>query len=138
MGRFAGAELGRHPWLAVDQLRDRMARSSGAAAGRRWPGPRSPTSPTGSGRGARRCCASSTRCPRCRSTATPRPQNLPGRDGDDVVAIDWGTLGHGPVGADLGLFLQNAREEPEPLLDAYLLGLPDGVATGRRSPSGCG
>jgi hypothetical protein len=26
MGRFAGAELGRHSWLAVDQLRDRMSR----------------------------------------------------------------------------------------------------------------
>ena len=59
----------------------------------------------------------------------PAPANLPGRDGDDVVAIDWGTLGRGPVGADLGLFMLGAREEFEPLLDAYLLGLPDGLAT---------
>jgi thiamine kinase-like enzyme len=59
----------------------------------------------------------------------PAAQNLLGRATDDVVAIDWSTLGHGPVGADLGLFLQNAREEAEPLLDAYLMGLPDGLAT---------
>ena len=66
----------------------------------------------------------------------PAAQNLPGRSGDDVVAIDWGTLGMGPVGADLGLFLQNAREDAEPLLDAYLLGLPDGLATGEEVAHG--
>ena len=55
--------------------------------------------------------------------------NLPGRLGDDVLAIDWGTLGHGPVGADLGYYLVNAREEFEPLLDAYLIGLPEGLAS---------
>ena len=48
--------------------------------------------------------------------------NLPGRDGDEVLAIDWGSLGTGPVGADLGLYMLGAREEFEPLLDAYLLG----------------
>jgi hypothetical protein len=46
-----------------------------------------------------------------------------------VVAIDWSSLGHGPVGHDLGLFMLGAREEFEPLLDAYLLGLPAGLAT---------
>ena len=59
----------------------------------------------------------------------PAPVNLPGRDQDEVVAIDWGTLGRGPVGGDLGLFMLGAREEFEPLLDAYLLGLAEGVAT---------
>ena len=29
-------------------------------------------------------------------------------EGDDVVAIDWGTLGHGPVGADLGYYALSA------------------------------
>ena len=38
------------------------------------------------------------------------PANLPGRADDDVVAIDWSTLGTGPVGADLGYFaLQRTR-----------------------------
>ena len=44
------------------------------------------------------------------------------------MAIDWGTLGTGPVGGDLGYLCLSAREELDPLLDAYLLGLPDGVA----------
>jgi aminoglycoside phosphotransferase (APT) family kinase protein len=55
----------------------------------------------------------------------PTAANLPGRDGDDAIAIDWGTLGTGPVGADLGYLSLSAREGFEPLLDAYLLGLPD-------------
>ncbi len=57
------------------------------------------------------------------------PTNLLGREGDDVLAIDWATLGTGPVGADLGYYALAAREDLEPLLDAYLLGMPDGLAT---------
>ena len=64
------------------------------------------------------------------------PANLPGRSGDDVVAVDWGTVGIGPVGADLGYYLLSAREEFEPLLDAYLLGLPDGLATREQAALG--
>ena len=52
------------------------------------------------------------------------------------VAIDWGSLGRGPVGADLGLLMLGAREEFEPLLDAYLLGLPDGLATREEAAQG--
>ena len=66
---------------------------------------------------------------RCRRTC-------PAAIGDDVLAIDWGTLGHGPVGADLGYYMLSAREEFEPLLDAYLLGLPDGLATRERGRPG--
>ena len=58
----------------------------------------------------------------------PSHLNVPGRAGDDAVAIDWATLGVGPVGADLGYFSLTAREEFEPLLDAYLMGLPERVA----------
>ena len=53
-----------------------------------------------------------------------------------MLAIDWGSLGRGPVGADLGLFMLGAREEFEPLLDAYLLGLPEGVATREQAAHG--
>jgi hypothetical protein len=59
----------------------------------------------------------------------PTPMNLPGRDGDEVLAIDWGTLGTGPVGGDLGYFSLGSREAFEPLLDAYLMGLPGGFAS---------
>ena len=33
------------------------------------------------------------------------------------------------MGADVGYYALAAREELEPLLDAYLIGLPDGLAT---------
>ena len=59
---------------------------------------------------------------------TPHAKNLPGTDGDRVVAVDWSALGTGPVGADLGYYALGAREELEPLLDAYLAGLPRGLA----------
>ena len=58
----------------------------------------------------------------------PTAANLPGRDGDVALGIDWGSLGFGPVGVDLGLHAVSAREGFEPLLDAYLLGLPRGLA----------
>ena len=108
------------PWLARDQLRDRLARverrggwqtlartTVADVADHLW-------------RRRERSWTRSTRSPRCPSTATRCRANLPGREADEVVAIDWGTLGHGPVGADLGYYALSAREEFEPLLDAYL------------------
>lgn len=52
----------------------------------------------------------------------PTPANMCGRDGDEVVALDWSTLGFGPLGADLGQFALSAREALEPLLESYALG----------------
>ena len=46
-----------------------------------------------------------------------------------MIAIDWGTLGTGPVGGDIGYFSLGSREAFEPLLDAYLMGLPEGLAS---------
>ncbi len=46
-----------------------------------------------------------------------------------MVAVDWGTLGAGPVGGDLGYLALSAREEFEPLLEAYLTGLPADLAS---------
>lgn len=54
------------------------------------------------------------------------PANLLGRDGEDVVAIDWSSLGTGPQGADLGYLALSVREEFEPLLTAYLGGIGAG------------
>ena len=129
MGRFAGADLGRHAWLAVDQLRDRMARVERRGG---WPTlARTTVADVADRLWTRRetLLREVDALPRVPQHGDPALSNLPGRDGDDVLAIDWSTLGHGPVGADLGIFLQNAREAPEPLLDAYLMGLPDGIAT---------
>jgi hypothetical protein len=129
VGRFAGADLGRHRWLAVGQLRDRMRRVERRGG---WPTlARTTVSDVADRLWTRRetLLRELDALPQVPQHGDPAAQNLPGRAGDEVVAIDWSTLGHGPVGADLGLFLQNAREDAEPLLDAYLMGLPDGLAT---------
>ena len=129
LGRFAGAELGGARWLARDQLRDRMARVERRGG---W----STLARTTVADVADHLWHRRTRLldeldalPQVAQHGDPVPANLPGRAGDDLVAVDWGTLGHGPVGADLGYFSLTAREELEPLLEAYLLGLPPGLAT---------
>ncbi|WP_151082383.1 phosphotransferase [Nocardioides cynanchi] len=129
LGRFAGADLGRSRWLAVDQLRDRLTRVERRGG---WPTlARTTVADVADRLWSRRetLVQELDALPQVPQHGDPAAANLPGREGDEVIAIDWATLGHGPVGADLGLFLQNAREEAEPLLDAYLMGLPDGLAT---------
>ncbi|WP_408899544.1 phosphotransferase [Nocardioides sp. R1-1] len=128
LGRFAGAELGHPAFLATDLLRDRLGRVARRGG---WP----TLARTTVADVAEHLWAHRERMltlleglPRVPQHGDPTPHNLPGREGDDAVAIDWGTLGHGPVGGDLGYLSLSAREEFEPLLDAYLLGLPDGVA----------
>ncbi len=136
LGRFAGADLGDHAWLAQGQLRDRLARVERRGG---WPTLARTTVADVADHLWRRRAAlldELDALPQVAQHGDPAPVNLPGRDGDDVVAIDWGTLGRGPVGADLGLFMLGAREEFEPLLDAYLLGLPDGRGDPRPGRAG--
>ena len=128
LGRFAGADLGDRPWLARDQLRDRMDRVARRGG---WTTLARTTAADIADHLWRRrevLLDAVDALPQVPQHGDPVPANLPGREGDDVVAIDWGTLGHGPVGADLGYYVLSAREDFEPLLDAYLLGLPDGLA----------
>jgi hypothetical protein len=128
LGRFAGTGLGEARWLARDQLRsrlDRVARRGG------WPTLARTTVADVADhlwRQRERWLAEADRLPRVAQHGDPTPANLPGRELDEVVAVDWATLGHGPVGADLGYFVLSAREAFEPLLDAYLMGLPEGTA----------
>jgi len=132
LGRFAAAELGHIRWLARGQFRDRMTRVEERGG---WP----TLARTTAGDIATRLWKLRGRflevldtLPQIAQHGDPTPANLPGRDGDRLVAIDWSSLGYGPVGGDLGLYLLSAREEFEPLLDAYLLGLPPGRATGEQ------
>jgi len=129
LGRFAGADLRQETWLATGQLRDRLNRID-RRGGWRTLG-RTTVADVGDHLWRRRGAflQAVEALPQVPQHGDPLPANLPGRVGDDVVAVDWGTLGHGPVGADLGYYVLSAREEFEPLLDAYLLGLPDGLAT---------
>jgi hypothetical protein len=136
MGRFAGAELGDHAWLARDQLRDRMVRVERRGG---WPTLARTTVADVADHLWRRRTAlldELDALPQVAQHGDPAPVNLPGRQGDDVVAIDWSCVGHGPVGHDLGLHMLGAREEFEPLLDAYLLGLPPGLATREQAAQG--
>lgn len=128
LGRFAGAELAPAPWLARGQLRDRMARVERGGGWRTLA--RTTVADVADHLWSRRTelLDSLDALPQVPQHGDPVPANLPGRVGDDVVAVDWGSLGHGPVGADLGYYSLSARETLEPLLDAYLLGLPAGGA----------
>ncbi|WP_300679518.1 phosphotransferase [Nocardioides sp.] len=125
MGRFAATEVPEARWLARGQLRSRLER-----VGRRggWPT---------LGRTTASDIADALWHKRDRMLSVldsleqvlqhgdPTPANLAGRDGEEIVAVDWGTFGVGPLGADLGYYALGAREGFEPLLDAYLLGLPE-------------
>jgi hypothetical protein len=136
LGRFAGARLGEHTWLARDQLRDRMTRVERRGG---WPTLARTTVADVADHLWRRRTAlldGLDELPQVAQHGDPTPVNLPGRVGDDVLAIDWSCVGRGPVGHDLGLFMLSAREEFEPLLDAYLLGLPADVATRDQAAQG--
>jgi hypothetical protein len=106
LGRFAGCSVVEPAWGARDVLRDRLAtveRRGGwaplaraglasAAVEELW---------------ARRepALAVLDRLPRVPTHGDAHPVNLLGRDGDDVVAIDWEQFGLGPAGFDLGYLL---------------------------------
>ena len=129
LGRFAGSHLAAAPWLARNQLRDRIARVERYGG---WPTlARTTVADVADHLWQRRVelLAAVDALVQVPQHGDAVPANLLGRSADDVVAIDWSTLGTGPVGADLGYFALSAREELEPLVDAYLLGLPDGLAT---------
>ncbi|MDF1602374.1 phosphotransferase [Nocardioides sp. YIM 152315] len=129
LGRFAGAHLAAAPWLARNQLRDRLARVERNGGWQTLA--RTTVADVSDHLWIRRAelLAAADALVQVPQHGDAVPANLLGRDGDDVVAIDWATLGTGPVGADLGYYALAAREELEPLVDAYLMGLPDGLAT---------
>ncbi len=129
LGRFAAAPVADHPWLARGQLRARLARVARRGG---WPTlARTTVADVSEHLWAHResHLQALERLPEVPQHGDPVPGNLLGRVGDDVVAVDWSTLGWGPVGADLGYLALSTREELEHLVDAYLPGLPEGFAT---------
>jgi len=129
LGRFAGCDLPRPVFLARQLLRDRIARVERRGG---WPTlARTTVADVAEHLWSRRTSMLDLvdALPQVPQHGDPTPTNLPGRDGDEVVAIDWGTLGTGPVGGDLGYYSLGSREAFEPLLDAYLMGLPEGIAS---------
>ncbi|CAN5246481.1 MAG: phosphotransferase family protein [Nocardioides sp.] len=136
LGVFTGADVGHLRWLARGQLRDRISRVAHRGG---WPTlARTTAADIVDALWQRRnhWLDVSENLPQVPQHGDPTPANLMGRADDRVVAVDWGSLGVGPVGADLGLYLLQAREEFEPLLDSYLLGLPQGRATREEAAMG--
>ena len=129
LGRFAGSDMARPRFLARDQLRDRLLRIERNGG---WSTlARTTVADVAEHLWHRRTffLDALDALPQVPQHGDPTPTNLPGRSGDDVLAIDWGNLGIGPAGADLGYFALSAREDFEPLVEAYLIGLPENVAT---------
>ncbi len=129
LARFAGARLEPADWLARDQLRDRLRRTERQGGWRTLARTTVADVADHLWQRRERMLGELDGLPQVLQHGDPVPGNLPGRDGDEVVAVDWATLGRGPVGGDLGLLALQAREEFEPLLEAYVLGLPEGLAT---------
>lgn len=128
LGRFTATTLPDHPWLARNQLSDRLARierrggwttlartTVADVADRLW-------------QRRRIHLASLAELPQVLQHGDPVPANLLSRSGEHAVAIDWGTLGSGPVGADLGYLVLSAKEDFAVLAEAYADGLPVGIA----------
>lgn len=124
LGRFATAELPRPRFWTRDLLRRRLDRTDHLAGG--WPTlARTTVADVADHLWSRRghWLDRLDALPQVPQHGDPTARNVPGRAGDEAVAIDWATLGLGPVGGDLGFLALSAREEIEPLLDAYLMGL---------------
>jgi len=129
LGRFAAADMDDRQWLSRDLLRRRVARIERRGG---WPTlARTSAADLADSLWSRRehFLQQYDALPPVAHHGDVASGNLRGREGDLVVAIDWQSLGVGPVGIDLGLHMVSAREAPEPLLDAYLLGLSDGEAS---------
>lgn len=128
LGRFAGADVGRHTWLARDQLRTRLGLVERRGGWRTLA--RTPVADVADHLWRQRdvwlerCDA----LPQVAQHGDPSAANIPGRHADGAVAIDWAHLGRGPVGADLGYLSLAAREELGPLVEAYADALPPGLA----------
>lgn len=138
LARFAGDNLAGSlgpadpPWLARGQLAARVGRVDARGG---WPTlARTTAADLADHLWTRRTTllAEAAELPQVPQHGDPVPANLltrGGANGDDIVAIDWGTLGRDHVGSDLGYWSLSAREDFDVLLDAYLDGLPDGLAT---------
>lgn len=129
LGRFTGADLGGDRWLATGQLADRVARVERRSGWRTLA--RTTVADVADRLWQRRghWLRALADMPHVPQHGDPVPDNLVSREGDDVIAIDWATLGTGPLGADLGYWALSAHESFEALLSAYLEGVPQGLDT---------
>ncbi|MEV6412890.1 phosphotransferase [Kribbella sp. NPDC051718] len=127
VGRFGLNEFERAEWFARRILRDRLAGDEdGVGWGRLTQVELLPG-------GVRRDCArlwerryelldELDRLPQQVVHGDAHPVNLIGREGDDVVAVDWEQFGVGPLGFDLGYLVVSTEAAIDELLAAYQSG----------------
>jgi len=119
LGRFARSGLHEPAWGAQNVLRDRLAtverRGGWSALTRVF------DQPLLDALWVRRGAALDALdlLPRVPTHGDAHPVNLLGRDGDDVLAIDWEQFGLGPAGFDLGYLLLAVDAPLDELLDAH-------------------
>ena len=131
LGRFAAADLGDRPWLARDLLRRRIARVEHRGG---WPTlARTSAADLADSLWSRRehFLQQYDALPPVAHHGDVAAGNLRGRDGDLVVAIDWQSLGSGPVGTDLGPAHGRRARGPR----AAARRLPAGHVGRRRQPT---
>ena len=129
LGRFASAQLPDEPWLARDQLADRLARVERRGGWRTLA--RTPVADLADRLWIRRSVLLERLrgLPQVPQHGDPVPSNLRARVADQLIAIDWSSLGSGPVGADLGYFALSTRDDFDTLISHYVAELGAGVAT---------
>ena len=135
LGEFATSPVPELPWLTRDQLATRL--SSVERRGGWTTLARTPVADVADALWRRRTSHLErlASLPQVLQHGDPVPSNLRALDARGrVVAIDWATLGVGPVGGDLGYLALSVKESFEPLLDAYLRGHVEGAA-GSGTPS---
>ena len=126
---FAGVDVPDRPWLARHQLRDRLRMVERRGG---WPTLARTTVADVADHLWRHRDAyleALDALPQVLQHGDPTPANFHAHDEAGVIALDWATLGTGPVGADLGYWTLSAREEFEPLADTFTAALPAGLAT---------
>ena len=138
LGRFAAEPLPPAPWWSRGLLRRRLAAAE--ARGGWQTLARTPAGDLAQAlwRSRDDVLARYDALPQAGSHGDAVPGNLVAPSGDDVVAVDWGSAGLAPAGADLGYYALSCKEDFGVLLDAFLEGLgpghdPDEVAFAARA-----
>jgi hypothetical protein len=126
LGRFAAEPLPPAPWWSQALLHRRLAATEARGG---WETlRRTPVADLADAlwRARPEVLARYDALPQLGSHGDPVPGNLVAPRGEDVVAVDWGSAGLAPAGADLGYYALSCKEDFGVLLDAHLDGLGPG------------
>ncbi|MEV6287041.1 phosphotransferase [Kribbella sp. NPDC051770] len=123
LGRFASADLPEPPWGARDVLRVRLetvaARGGWSALDAAGLDDSLLTALNHLWRRREPALAELAALPHVPTHGDAHPINLIGRDGDDVIAIDWEQFGFAPLGFDLAYLLLASSHPVDELVDAF-------------------